>query len=400
MKETGRVGRAAGYYRDESLLPENLDMAATRLRSLIGHIEKLSGGPCERQGTDQQLLADFSARRDEAAFAELVARHGPMVLRVCRRVLHHEQDAEDAFQATFLVLAQCLGSIRKREALSDWLHGVAYRTALNARRSAARRRTHEAHLRERTLPTAASPTWNDVQAVLDEEIQRLPETYRSAFVLCVLEGKTLAVTAAELRCKEGTVPSRLTRARQRLQLQLVRRGIKLAEALLAAVSVAETGVKAAIPAGLCQKSAVRNGLLVAAGGTAARMISPQVAALATGVTRAMFLQKTKIATFVLLAVGLVVAGRGCAGLIRALSAKEQPVVSQQSAVSNQGACDRKKAGSDLQPAKAEPPAADDKDSIVYDGRVLGPDGKPVAGAKLYALYYTPKVLPIPRARHQ
>src|SRR5256885_9011932 len=208
-------------------------------RALIRCIEKLSGGPCPSQGTDRQLLDDFSARCDETAFAELVARHGPMVLRVCRRALRHEQDAEDAFQATFLVLARCVGSIRKREALADWLHGVAYRTAMKAKRSAARRRNHEARLRDRTPPAPAAPTWDDVQAALDEEIQPLPEAFRSAFVLCVLEAKSGRKAAAELGIKEGTLSSRLTRARQRLQKRLTRRGIKLA-ALLAALSVAES----------------------------------------------------------------------------------------------------------------------------------------------------------------
>src|SRR6266436_8408566 len=133
-------------------------MAVSRLRALVRQIEKLSGGSCEPPGTDRQLLDQFAARRDESAFAELVDRHGPMVLRVCRRVLHHEQDAEDAFQATFLVLARGCGSIRKREAVADWLHGVAYRTAMKAKRSAARRHNHETQLRERTSPTTASPT--------------------------------------------------------------------------------------------------------------------------------------------------------------------------------------------------------------------------------------------------
>src|SRR5207245_3552299 len=112
-----------------------------------------------------------------------------MVLRVCRRVLNHEQDAEDAFQATFLVLARNTGSIRKRAALAEWLHGVAYRTAMNAKRAAARRHNHEARLRALTPEVVLSPTWDDVQAVLDQEIQRLPEAFRAAFVLCVLEGK-------------------------------------------------------------------------------------------------------------------------------------------------------------------------------------------------------------------
>ncbi len=336
-------------------------MAAPRLDALIGQIEKLSGGSCEPPGTDRQLLDDFSARRDETAFAELVARHGPLVLRVCRRVLHHEQDAEDAFQATFLVLAQNLGSIRKREALANWLHGVAYRTAMKAKRTAARRRNHESQLRERTPSAAASPTWNDVQAVLDEEIQRLPKVFRSAFVLCVLEGKTIAAVAAELGCKEGTVATRVMRARQRLQLQLARRGIKLA-ALLAALCVAE-GVAKAVPAALGQ-TVIRNGLLVAAGRTTAGAIPPQVAALATGVIRAMFMQKAKIAVLVVLTLGLFAGGAGVLTQ-QLLKAEEKPAATQP-----------------VVKPLAEP-AKPAEDSIEVTGRVLDPDGKPVAKARLY-----------------
>src|SRR5205823_7599452 len=120
-----------------------------------------------QQWTDRQLLDDFAARHNQAAFTALVSRHGPIVLRVCRRVLNHEQDAEDAFQATFLVLARNSGSIRKREALAEWLHGVAQRTAMTAKRTAARRRNHEARLRSLTSEAGPSPTWDDVQAILD-----------------------------------------------------------------------------------------------------------------------------------------------------------------------------------------------------------------------------------------
>jgi RNA polymerase sigma factor (sigma-70 family) len=337
-------------------------MAAARLRSLIGYLEKLSGGRCEPRGTDRQLLDDFSARHDETAFTELVARHGPLVLRVCRRVLHHEQDAEDAFQATFLVLAQCAESIRKREALANWLHGVAYRTAMKAKRSAARRRNHEARLREQTSPNVDRPTWDDVQAVLDEEIQRLPASFRSAFVLCVLQGKTTAAAAAELGCKEGTVASRLSRARQRLQQQLSRRGIELT-ALLAALSVAEGVGKAALPGALAQ-SAIRSGILAASGGTAAGLISAHVAALAAGVTRAMFLQKAKIAAIVLLTVGLFAAGAG-ALTQQILKAEEKTVTAQPP----------------VKPRTESAKAAED--TIEVTGRVLDPDGRPVAKARLY-----------------
>src|SRR5271165_6162035 len=122
-------------------------MATAQLDTLMRHIKGLAAGLAGAHRTDRQLLDDFAARRDESAFAALVSRHGAMVLRVCHRVLHHEQDAEDAFQATFLVLARNTESIRKRDTVANWLYGVAYRTAMKAKRSAARRRNHEGGLR-------------------------------------------------------------------------------------------------------------------------------------------------------------------------------------------------------------------------------------------------------------
>src|SRR5262245_60606268 len=118
-------------------------MANAQVSTLVRHIRTLVGAHHTVHRTDGELLGEFRARRDEAAFAALVGRHGPMVLRVCRRVLRHQQDAEDAFQATFLALARNAASIRKQESLASWLHGVAYRMARNAKRAAARRRAHE-----------------------------------------------------------------------------------------------------------------------------------------------------------------------------------------------------------------------------------------------------------------
>src|SRR5689334_15885502 len=139
-------------------------MATAQLDTLMRHIKGLAAG---RQRTDRQLLDDFASRGDERAFAGLVGRHGPMVLRVCRRVLRQEQDAEDAFQATFLVLARNGGSIRRREALAGWLYGVAYRIAMRAKRSAARRRDHEGRAGASAPRATADPSWNDVQDALD-----------------------------------------------------------------------------------------------------------------------------------------------------------------------------------------------------------------------------------------
>jgi RNA polymerase sigma factor (sigma-70 family) len=360
-------------------------MAKAQLGTLLGYVHNLAAGHGSLERTDRQLLDDLSARRDETAFAALVARHGPMVLRVCRRVLTHEQDSEDAFQAAFLILARKSTSIRKPEALAEWLHGVAHRTALAAKRSAARRRGHEARLWSLMRRAAVSPTWDDVQAVLHEEIQRLREPFRAVFVLCVLEGKSGPQAAAELGIKEGTVSSRLARTRQLLQQRLIRRGIKLS-ALLAALSVGDSAVQAALPAVLV-KSTLHFGLLVAAGEPAVGVIPSQVAALAAGVTRAMFLTKTKVATAILLAAGLLIAG--AAGFAhKAFAARQQSTATARSQVTNQTS----------QPALAKESAkthsADDKDSITYSGRVFAPDGQPLAGARLVLLGSSNKTVPL------
>jgi RNA polymerase sigma factor (sigma-70 family) len=351
-------------------------MATAQLDTLMRHLKGLAAG---RQRTDRQLLEDFTCRRDESAFAGLVGRHGPMVLRVCRRVLRQEQDAEDAFQATFLVLARSTASIHRREALASWLYGVAYRTAMNARRKAAQRRNREARLRERTPPAAPSPTWDDVQAVLDEEIQRLPGSFRAAFVSCVLDGKTVPAAAAELGVKEGTLSWRLMRARQQLRQRLVRRGIQLS-AVLAALSVAPGAGKAAVPAALARVT-VGFGLSVAAGEPAAAIPS-HVAALAAGVTRAMSLTKAKIAVVVVAALGLFVLGAG-------VLACQAPAAPEPDALptthSEPAAAPEKKEG-------AAEAADKDKDAVTLRGQVLDPDGKPVTGAKLYLLGGNPKDL--------
>ncbi len=349
-------------------------MGTAQLGSLLRYVHKLAAGRGASQRTDRDLLDDFSARRNEAAFAALVARHGPMVLRVCQRVLGHEQDAEDAFQATFLILVRKSGSIRKREAIAQWLHGVAYRTAIELKRGAARRRDHEARLWTVMRKAAVSPTWDDVRAVLDEEIQRLPDAYRAAFVLFVLEGKSGPQAAAELGIKEGAVWMRLTRARQLLQRRLTRRGIKLA-AVLAALAVTDSAAQAGVSAALAHAT-IRFGLLVAAGESAAGVIPSHVAALAAGVTRAMFLTKAKIAVALLFAVGLVAAGASVM-TCQALAAKETPPVAQKSEPPAKGETKPQTAGT--------ADAVKDKkgDTFAFSGRVLDPDGKPFAGAKVY-----------------
>jgi RNA polymerase sigma factor (sigma-70 family) len=344
-------------------------MATAQLDTLMRHIRGLAAG---RQRTDRQLLDDFAARRDDSAFAGLVERHGPMVLRVCRRVLRHEQDAEDAFQATFLVLARNTASIRKRETLASWLYGVAYRTAMKAKRGAARRRNHEARLQDRTPQPSTGPSWDDVQTILDEEVQRLPESFRTAFVLCVLDGKTVPAAAAELGAREGTVSWRLARARQWLRQRLARRGIQLS-AVLAALAVAQGASEAAVPAGLAGVT-VRFGLSVAADGPAAAIPS-HVAALAAGVTRAMFVTRARVTTALLLAAGLVLAGAGAL-------ARQAPTTWEPGTESQTPEVSSPKPEPVAAKEVAKPPA-DEKNLLTYSGQVLGPEGRPVAGAKVY-----------------
>jgi RNA polymerase sigma factor (sigma-70 family) len=212
-------------------------MAANTLTPLVRHLHAVATPLAER--TDEELLhafasseEDTSSSRREAAFAAIVRRHGCLVLGVCRRALNHEQDAEDAFQATFLILARNAGSIRKRTSLAAWLHGVACRVArkARARRASARRGAGGAACFEagqRRPSPQEELTWAEVRSILDEEVARLPAVYREAFVLCCLRGASRAEAAAQLGVKEGTLSSRLAGGRKRLEAALTRRGVTL-----------------------------------------------------------------------------------------------------------------------------------------------------------------------------
>jgi len=189
--------------------------------------------------TDGQLLRRFVAQREEAAFAHLVSRHGDMVLGVCRRVLGNPHDAEDVFQATFLVLARKAASIRREEALSGWLFAVAYRLALRLRAEASRRRAHEHQAAQAHTKAAADFAASDLRAILDEELNRLPDKYRTAVALCYLQDKTQEEAASCLGCTVGTINGQLKRARELLRVRLTRRGLGLPAGGLAALLVME-----------------------------------------------------------------------------------------------------------------------------------------------------------------
>jgi RNA polymerase sigma factor (sigma-70 family) len=249
---------------------------------------------------DGQLLASFVAVRDEAAFAALVRRHGRMVFGVCQRVLRHTQDAEDAFQATFLILARKAASVMKRESLSSWLYRVAYRTALEARAARLRRQQREMQVENLPHPAVEPEDLLDWHPLLDRELNRLSEKYRQVVVLCDLEGQSRKEAAKLLGLAEGTLSSRLATARRMLAKKLARYGLALSGGALATALAAEAS--AAVPASL-MGSTVRAALLVAAGQWA--VVSTSAALLMQGVIKAMFLKKLKIVlAIVMVAVAL------------------------------------------------------------------------------------------------
>jgi RNA polymerase sigma factor (sigma-70 family) len=287
-------------------------MDSRPLRSFLERLRRSAAPPGDGL-SDAELLLRFVRQRDEAAFELLVWRHGPMVLGVCRRVLRDAHAAEDAFQATFLALARKAGSIARGGAVAPWLCRVAFRVALRARATAAKR---AAHPLPDDLPElkASGPEERDWQSILDEEINGLPERYRRPVVLCHLQGYTLAEAARQLGCPRGTVAVRLVRARQRLHARLTRRGVALT-ALLSAALASESAVSAALV-----QAAVRPALGYALD-RAAGALSPSVLTLTEGVLRAMFLSKIKIVAVVLLAT--VLAGAGAVWLTYRVDAGEQ-----------------------------------------------------------------------------
>jgi RNA polymerase sigma factor (sigma-70 family) len=273
-------------------------------RSLTQVLHRLgrTAPPCEE--ADPQLLNRFRRGGDEAAFAALLRRHGPMVLGVCRRVLHNVHDAEDAFQATFLVLVRKAASIAPGGTVGGWLHGVAYRTALKARSARAKRTAKERRAGQmRPRETTADVPWQDGQSLLDGALDRLPEKYRTPIILCDLEGKTRKEAARQLGCPEGTLSARLSRGRGLLIRRLARRGTLLAGAAV----LAGGDAMAAIP-GCLLESTVKAASALAAGRAVPGLISAEVAALTKGVSRRMVWTKINIVKAVLVLACALAAG--------------------------------------------------------------------------------------------
>jgi RNA polymerase sigma factor (sigma-70 family) len=288
-------------------------MTSIPMTAILQHLRRTLSLPNEAALTDGELLEGFLTSRDDAAFSALVRRHGPMVWGVCRRVLAGHHDAEDAFQVTFLVLVRKAASVVPREMVANWLYGVAHQTALNARASAARRSMRERQVAQIPEPAVEEPEHrHGLEAFLDQELRRLPDKYRSAIVLCDLEGKTRKEVAGHLCVPEGTLSGRLTRGRAILAKRLARRGVVVPAGAFAAV-LAQNELCAVVPASVIS-STNRTASLLTAGQAAVRgVVSAKVAALMGSVVRSLLLTKLKVATAVVMLASI--AGLGAAGLL-------------------------------------------------------------------------------------
>ena len=298
-------------------MPANTtDVLLRELRTFI------AGRKAEGQ-TDQDLLEQFLSHRDEASFAALLERHGPMVLGVCRRVLHDEHLAEDAFQAAFLVLAHKATTIRKKQSVGSWLHGVALRLARKAKAEAARSKHPDVRSKSQAAADPqAEASWHEAQQILDDELQRLPEQYRLPLILCYLEGLTRDEAAAQLGWSAGKLKGLLDRGREQLRSQLVRRGVTMSAAG-AATLLADTVLSASVPP-LLTVSTIHAATRLAAGvALAACGISAPVIALTQGGLKMMASKTMTVVVALVLVASLFGAGVGI------VAQRAEPVEQQQ-----------------------------------------------------------------------
>jgi RNA polymerase sigma factor (sigma-70 family) len=281
-------------------------MVGIRLGEVLNRIRTVAAARTLAQVADTELLERFAKNQDEAAFAVIVERYGAMVLRSCHRVLRNAHDAEDACQATFLVLARKAGSIRKRQALGGWLHTVAGHVALRLKGEITRRRARE---RNAAQQCRTESQIQDTLTVLDEELERLPEKYRAPLVLCYLTGKTRDEAADDLGCSVDTLRGRLERGRDRLRERLLKRGVLLPSALLAA-ALSSQGAWGAMPATLAVSTVKAAGLLALGSVAPETVVSTKVVGLAQEVVKSMFVAKLKTAVALILVASALVLGGG------------------------------------------------------------------------------------------
>ncbi len=286
-------------------------MVAARFSDFLRCLTRQMGTEGLADQSDAQLAARALAGPDGSAFEAIVRRHGDLVYRVCWRVLQHPQDTEDAFQATFLVLAQKLRSVRKHASLASWLHGVARRVAVKAKQQAVARRQREA---QAPVPETAPPedlTWKELRSALDAELEQMPDRWRLPLILCYLEGRTQDEAARQLGWSTSKLRRHLDRGRAALRQRLARRGIT-APAALAGLLLSE----GLAPAAGLVAATVEAAAGVAAGKTVSTTATTVVAALTERMVQAMFLAKLKTVLAVVVSLG-VVAGLalGCLAVV-------------------------------------------------------------------------------------
>lgn len=291
----------------ETLAPRYQIMPKAPLTTLVQQLKAMVAGPRLKAETDRQLLDRFAQTRDEVAFAALVERHGPLVLGVCRRVLRHDQDAEDVFQATFLVLARKAGKVLWQESVRSWLYQVAHRLALEARTRNYRRQAREKAFAAEPKPVEEL-SWQEVRAVLEEELARLPAKFRAPLLLCCLDGKTRDEAAEQLGWTVGTVKGRLERGRKLLKSRLTRRGLTLSAALFTTL-LGQAASAAPVPA-LLTVATVKSGVMLATGQALTGIVSAEVLTLTGMAMRSLAMAKLKVVTAVLLTVSVLTGGAG------------------------------------------------------------------------------------------
>jgi RNA polymerase sigma factor (sigma-70 family) len=264
-------------------------------------MQDVAGPISQSEPTDERLLRDYVASQDAGAFAAIMRRHGGLVSGVCRRVLGREQDVDDAFQATFLVLLRKAPSLNRPNLLGNWLYGVAYRIASKIRSANIGQRRREAPMVDLAAPDANDDaSWRDLRPVLDDELRRLPERYRRPIVLFYLEGKSAEEVATALGRPRGTVLSQLARARERLRIRLSRRNLALSVGVLAGLLERSASAGAAVPDCLLDRATQMHGSsLTASGGGAG--VSAQVRLLAQQVLKDMLRHKLWTTALLLLA---------------------------------------------------------------------------------------------------
>ncbi|MBI3410736.1 MAG: RNA polymerase sigma factor [Planctomycetes bacterium] len=300
-------------------------MATTKSRQFLQTLVRGMAAEAFVGQSDRELVARFLACHDEAVFEAFVRRHGPMVYRVCWRVLQHSQDAEDAFQATFLLLAKKLRSVRKRESLASWLHGVAHRVALKARSQAANRSAHERNGRAANSILPEDVTWRELSTALDAGLAHLPEKWRLPLIHCYLEGRTQDEAAAQLGWSKSTLLRRLDEARAALGRRLTRKGI-VWPAAVSALLLSDCVAPAALSSKLIGVTA-EAAVYVATGKSALAigLTSAKAVALMEGALQVMFFAKIKMAAIVVLALGLI---SGLATSAVPISANQEPAPSR------------------------------------------------------------------------